>query len=175
MATTACSKGGSLDLSVDTGNIGTDDTSDTADTDTTDTTDTDTDTDTDTTETNVFEEWAGTYTGNLDLYLWGGDWSECSVIHQSSFEISLDGVLEGSGECKGDWSYFPHAFSGEVDESGEVSGVVSITADVGGRGAQIFDFDFSGQIDEGELEIGWIGAADMGNWAIDVRGEVTAD
>ena len=164
LSSSACSKGGSLDLSVDTGNTGTDDTSDTTDTTTTDTT-----------ETNVFEEWAGTYTGNLDLYLWGGSWSECANLHESRFEISLDGVLEGTGECKGDWSYYPHEFEGEVDENGEVSGVVSITAELGGEDAQIFDFDFSGQISDGELGIDWIGAADMGNWEIDVRGEVTAD
>jgi len=175
LSTLACSKSGTLDIGGnggDTGSIGTTDTSGT--TDITDV-NTSTETDTETTETNIFEEWEGDYDGEMELYLWGGSWSECNKKKAVSFEVGIDGEVYGSGDCSGDWSQYEAEFYGEVNENAEVSGVVTISTDFrGGGGSESFDFEFSGEIISRQLEIEWIGAADMGYWEIDVKGEATS-
>jgi len=120
-------------------------------------------------------EWAGTYDGEAWVYLWGQDWDVCDQGAEVWLVIDDEGVLTGEGNCA-TWSEtYPLSFSGVADETGEITGTLltEIIVDYMGN-REPYEFELKGEVDDSSLQVWWDESVDLGEWEMDVAGEVLA-
>jgi hypothetical protein len=117
---------------------------------------------------------AGTYSGMVEIFLWGNGWNICRVGDEVRLEVDEEGALSGEGTCKDGFGTYPMAFEGSANDDGRISGEVLVEVPWE-RNSIEERFEFGGWLDEDGLWIEWDSAIEFDGWDMPVAGEVSAE
>ena len=118
--------------------------------------------------------WAGSYTGMVEIFLWGNSWNICRAGDGVTFEMDDEGTLLGNGACEDGFGSYPLSFEGTANDDGRVSGEVLV--EVPWEQNSIEEtFDFGGWIGDDGLWLEWDSEIAFDGWDMPVAGEVFAE
>ena len=117
---------------------------------------------------------AGTYSGMVEIFLWGNGWNICRVGDDVRLEVDEEGGLWGEGTCKDGLGTYPLAFEGSANNDGRISGEVLVEVPWE-RNSIEESFNFGGWLSADGLWIEWDSAIEFDGWDMPVAGEVSAE